>query len=438
MAPWSRAARPSRGSRCRRRCSVLAIEHAQDAVPRLEGERNADRRAWLTVTADVGADPVAPAPGAPTGPRSTSPPRDGRPGSRRSARAAVRAARASSSATPTDPDGCATTGWSGSPRAALMARSAGVNPSTALATVLVDELVRGGVREAVLCPGSRSAPLAYALQEADRGRAAAAARPGRRALRRIPRPRAGQGHPAPRRSVVTTSGTAVANLHPAVLEAHHGQVPLLVAQRRPAAGAARHRGQPDHDPARHVRRGAAVVAGARRSRAPPGPGRLVALSGLPRARRHAAACRPACRARSTSTCRCASRSCPPTRRDLARLARRARPRRSPGCDVPAARPAQASTPVDRGAAHPRGGRRPARARDWRGRRRVGPRSRLAGRRRALRSRGRRRGAPRAAAARRRAVARGPPARAGHHRRPDHPGPARGRACCAARACASRR
>src|SRR6185437_11317964 len=29
-------------------------------------------------------------------------------------------------------------------------------------------------------------------------------------------------------AVVTTSGTAVANLHPAVLEAHHGGVPLLV------------------------------------------------------------------------------------------------------------------------------------------------------------------------------------------------------------------
>ena len=43
-----------------------------------------------------------------------------------------------------------------------------MHPSTALATVLVDELVRGGVREAVLCPGSRSAPLAYALEEADR------------------------------------------------------------------------------------------------------------------------------------------------------------------------------------------------------------------------------------------------------------------------------
>ncbi len=40
-----------------------------------------------------------------------------------------------------------------------------VNPSTAFAVTLVDELVRCGLREAVLAPGSRSAPLAIALWE---------------------------------------------------------------------------------------------------------------------------------------------------------------------------------------------------------------------------------------------------------------------------------
>src|SRR6478672_1805530 len=102
-----------------------------------------------------------------------------------------------------------------------------VNPSTALATVLVDELARHGVREAVLCPGSRSAPLAYALQEADRaGRIRLHVRVDERSagflalgLAKLTR------RPVP---VVTTSGTAVANLHPAVLEAHHAAVPLLV------------------------------------------------------------------------------------------------------------------------------------------------------------------------------------------------------------------
>ena len=42
-----------------------------------------------------------------------------------------------------------------------------MNPSTAHAQVIVDELVRSGVTDAVLCPGSRSAPLAFALQVAD-------------------------------------------------------------------------------------------------------------------------------------------------------------------------------------------------------------------------------------------------------------------------------
>ncbi len=33
---------------------------------------------------------------------------------------------------------------------------------------MVDELIRGGVRDVVLCPGSRNAPLAFALHDADR------------------------------------------------------------------------------------------------------------------------------------------------------------------------------------------------------------------------------------------------------------------------------
>jgi 2-succinyl-5-enolpyruvyl-6-hydroxy-3-cyclohexene-1-carboxylate synthase len=102
-----------------------------------------------------------------------------------------------------------------------------VNPSTALATVLVDELVRCGVREAVLCPGSRSAPLAYALQVADRaGRLRLHVRVDERSAAFLAIGLAKQTRvPA---VLVTTSGTAVANLHPAVLEAHHAHVPLIV------------------------------------------------------------------------------------------------------------------------------------------------------------------------------------------------------------------
>ena len=109
-----------------------------------------------------------------------------------------------------------------------------MNPSTALATVVVDELVRHGVREAVLCPGSRSAAFAYALQEADRsGRLRLHVRVDERSagflalgLAKLTR------RPA---AVFTTSGTAVANLHPAVLEASHAGVPLIIVSAdRPA------------------------------------------------------------------------------------------------------------------------------------------------------------------------------------------------------------
>ncbi|MGA7687969.1 MAG: 2-succinyl-5-enolpyruvyl-6-hydroxy-3-cyclohexene-1-carboxylic-acid synthase, partial [Jiangellales bacterium] len=99
--------------------------------------------------------------------------------------------------------------------------------SLELARTVVDELVRGGVTDAVLSPGSRSAPMAFALVEAD-----AATR--LRLHVRIDERGAGflalglvkaTGRPVP---VVCTSGTAVANLHPAVSEADHSGLPLLV------------------------------------------------------------------------------------------------------------------------------------------------------------------------------------------------------------------
>ncbi|WP_040338596.1 2-succinyl-5-enolpyruvyl-6-hydroxy-3-cyclohexene-1-carboxylic-acid synthase [Candidatus Blastococcus massiliensis] len=101
-----------------------------------------------------------------------------------------------------------------------------MNPSTAFARVLVDELLRGGVTDAVLAPGSRSAPVALALTAAERAGAL-------RLHVRIDERTASflalglakaSGRPVP---VLTTSGTAAAHLHAAVLEADASGVPLL-------------------------------------------------------------------------------------------------------------------------------------------------------------------------------------------------------------------
>ena len=88
----------------------------------------------------------------------------------------------------------------------------------------VEELVRAGVRDAVVCPGSRSTPIALALR----------ANPGIRARVLIDERSAGFYGlgiaRTTRRAVVllATSGTAAVNFAPAVVEASLGRVPLVV------------------------------------------------------------------------------------------------------------------------------------------------------------------------------------------------------------------
>ncbi len=98
------------------------------------------------------------------------------------------------------------------------------NAGHALATVLVDELIRAGVAHACLGPGSRSTPLALALDARPEmavhvsvdERSAAFLALGLAKMSGIPA------------AVVTTSGTATANLYPAVIEASHARVPMIV------------------------------------------------------------------------------------------------------------------------------------------------------------------------------------------------------------------
>ncbi|WP_460960842.1 2-succinyl-5-enolpyruvyl-6-hydroxy-3-cyclohexene-1-carboxylic-acid synthase [Parasphingorhabdus pacifica] len=116
-----------------------------------------------------------------------------------------------------------------------------MNPSTAQAEVIVDELVRNGVRQVVLSPGSRNAPLSFALHDAaETGRLRLHVRIDERSAGFLALGLAARGGTPV--VVVCTSGTAAANLHPAVSEAHHSGIPLiaLTADRPPelrAAGA---------------------------------------------------------------------------------------------------------------------------------------------------------------------------------------------------------
>ncbi|WP_231708695.1 MULTISPECIES: 2-succinyl-5-enolpyruvyl-6-hydroxy-3-cyclohexene-1-carboxylic-acid synthase [unclassified Arthrobacter] len=91
----------------------------------------------------------------------------------------------------------------------------------------VAALAAAGVHDVVIAPGSRSAPLAYALAEAQlQGRMHVHVRIDERVagFTALGLARGGR-RPA---AVVTTSGTAVGELVPAVMEAHHAGVPLVV------------------------------------------------------------------------------------------------------------------------------------------------------------------------------------------------------------------
>jgi 2-succinyl-5-enolpyruvyl-6-hydroxy-3-cyclohexene-1-carboxylate synthase len=98
------------------------------------------------------------------------------------------------------------------------------NRNTALASALVEELARCGVEHACVAPGSRSAPLALALWH----------EPSIRVFSHVDERCAGffaigiaqqTGIPV---VVLTTSGTAATNVHPAVAEASEARVPIII------------------------------------------------------------------------------------------------------------------------------------------------------------------------------------------------------------------
>ncbi|THJ66537.1 2-succinyl-5-enolpyruvyl-6-hydroxy-3-cyclohexene-1-carboxylic-acid synthase [Arthrobacter echini] len=106
--------------------------------------------------------------------------------------------------------------------------------SAASAARAVAALIAGGVTDVVVAPGSRSAPLAYALADAEAaGRVRLHVRIDERSGGFTALGLAlGAGRPV---AIVTTSGTAVGELLPAVMEANHAAVPLVVVSAdRPA------------------------------------------------------------------------------------------------------------------------------------------------------------------------------------------------------------
>ncbi|NCA18309.1 MAG: 2-succinyl-5-enolpyruvyl-6-hydroxy-3-cyclohexene-1-carboxylate synthase, partial [Actinobacteria bacterium] len=109
-----------------------------------------------------------------------------------------------------------------------------LTPSPVLGEVIVDQLIRMRVRDAVIAPGSRNAPLTMALWRAsERGEIRLHTRIDERsaAFLALGISKA-TGIPTP---VICTSGSAAANFYPALLEAHHSALPLIaITADRPA------------------------------------------------------------------------------------------------------------------------------------------------------------------------------------------------------------
>jgi 2-succinyl-5-enolpyruvyl-6-hydroxy-3-cyclohexene-1-carboxylate synthase len=99
-----------------------------------------------------------------------------------------------------------------------------INRTYAPVQAFVDELVRCGMRHVVTCPGSRNAPLALTLAGRSELQAVSVLDERSAGFFALGMAKA-TGRPV---AVTCTSGTAAANLHPAVAEAWEARVPLIV------------------------------------------------------------------------------------------------------------------------------------------------------------------------------------------------------------------
>jgi 2-succinyl-5-enolpyruvyl-6-hydroxy-3-cyclohexene-1-carboxylate synthase len=98
------------------------------------------------------------------------------------------------------------------------------NPSTALGQVVIDELARNRIAGVVIAPGSRSAALAIAAAQRSDLMVVVAIDERSAAFHALGMAKA-SGRPA---VVITTSGTAAANVYPAVIEAEASATPLVI------------------------------------------------------------------------------------------------------------------------------------------------------------------------------------------------------------------